>query len=395
MSVYIRELARELGKHGHHIDIFTCRRTNGHAPVKELDPRVRLINLGAELPKGISKSALYHHLPEIYFAMEEFRNREDLSYDLIHSHYWLSGLLGSWARDDWDVPHVLMFHTLGEIKNRIESSERESELRILHERKLAQISDRIIVATEKEKENLTGLGDIAKEKISVVPCGVNLLHFRPMDKCAARKALNLDPQALILLYVGRFVPLKGIDRLLGALTHLEHYQRLRLLVVGGDGIETPMARNLAGLARKLEIEKLVTFLGRIDHEELPPYYSAADVLVIPSDYESFGLVALEALACGTPVVATAVGAVETIIREGETGSIVPDLKPRSLARGIDALLSETRGGKISPDLIRSSVLKFGWDNIAEAVAGEYAALLHPRPEEHEQATSAKRLASIR
>jgi D-inositol-3-phosphate glycosyltransferase len=211
------------------------------------------------------------------------------------------------------------------------------------------------------------------ETIGVVPCGVNLALFRPLDKAAARQQLGLAQDESIVLFVGRFAPLKGIDRLLGAIAHLKHHQRLRLVIVGGDGNSTPESHRLKRLSRELSIQDSVTFVGRIEQDMLPPYYSAADVVVVPSHYESFGLVALESLASGTPVVATKVGAMESILREGETGHVVNSGSPRSLADGIETFISRTRA--LSADKIRASVFRFSWANVASAMIDEYTAVL--------------------
>jgi D-inositol-3-phosphate glycosyltransferase len=175
------------------------------------------------------------------------------------------------------------------------------------------------------------------------------------------------------LFVGRFAPLKGIDRLMEAVSHLQHHQRLRLVIVGGDGSDTPEFQDLQKLARNFGIQEEVTFVGRIEQDNLPAYYSAADVLVVPSYYESFGLVALEALASGTPVVATKVGAMENILIEGITGHVVSNGSPRLLAQGIEKFISSSNG--LSAHEVRASVLRFSWANVASAMIDQYAAVL--------------------
>jgi D-inositol-3-phosphate glycosyltransferase len=283
----------------------------------------------------MNKLALYGHLDDFFRELEGFRNRESVDYDLIHSHYWLSGRVGSWAQERWEVPHVFMFHTVGAVKNSTVGSEKEPELRTAIEKYLARKCDRILVATDRERGHLVQHYGACSETIGVVPCGVNLDLFRPLDKAAARQQLGFAQDESVVLFVGRFAPLKGIDKLLAAMAHLKHYQQLRLVIVGGDGNNAPESQRLQGLSRELSIQDSVTFVGRIEQSMLPPYYSAADVLVVPSHYESFGLVALESLASGTPVVATRVGAMESILREGETGHVVNNGFPRLLANGIE------------------------------------------------------------
>jgi D-inositol-3-phosphate glycosyltransferase len=183
--------------------------------------------------------------------------------------------------------------------------------------------------------------------------------------------LGFDPDESIVLYVGRFDPIKGIDRLLEAMAYLKHLKRTRLVIVGGDGPGTPEYQNLQQLSAKFGIQKSVHFVGRVEQGQLPPYYSAADALVVPSYYESFGLVGLESLACGTPVVGTRVGAMEDIIEDGKTGHVVADFTPRALANSIEKIISNSAGPLVSAHAIRASVFKYGWSNVAAAVLNEY------------------------
>ena len=219
---------------------------------------------------------------------------------------------------------------------------------------------------------------VPRESVGVVPCGVDLDRFHPVGKAGARAKLGLDPDEPVLLFVGRFAALKGIDRLLEATAHLTRNRDLRLMIVGGDGEQTPEFRELTSLSRRLGILDRVTFAGRVDHEDMPLYYSSADVLVLPSHYESFGLVALESLACGTPVVTTPVGAMERIIRQGETGRVIQDASPAALAEAVEAFLPGSNS--IQADAIRASVLEWSWSNAASAVAAEYSVLIDKKRE---------------
>ena len=371
MSVYIRELSRHLGVFGHCVDIYTRLNGTKHNQIIELYDNVRLIHLRAGSNGYVHKLALYYYLSDFLRALEGFKNQEDLHYDLIHSHYWLSGRLGSWVQDRWNIPHIVMFHTLGTVKNIAGVADREPDLRIATEKKLARTCQRILAPTDREKENLLKYCQTSAEKIGVVPCGVNLDLFRPMDKAAARQRLGFDEDESIVLYVGRFDPIKGIDRLLEAMAYLKHLQRMRLVIIGGDGPDTPEYQNLQQLSGKFGIQKSVRFVGRVEQNKLPPYYSAADALVVSSYYESFGLVGLESLACGTPVVATRVGAMERILEDGKTGHVVADATPRGLANSIEKIISNSANPLLSAHAIRASVLKYGWSNVASAVVNEY------------------------
>jgi len=376
MSVYIRELARHLGIFGHRVDIYTRQNGAPYDQVVDLYDNVRLIHLSAGIRGYAHKLALYYYLSDFLKALEGFKNQQDLCYDLIHSHYWLSGRLGSWLQDRWNVPHIVMFHTLGTVKNIAGVADPEPDLRIATEKKLTRTCDRILAPTSREKENLLRYCQTPAAKIGVVPCGVNLDLFRPMDKRIARQRLGFDGDGPIVLYVGRFDPIKGIDRLLEAMAYLKHLQRMRLVIIGGDGPDTPEFQNLKRLSAEFGVEKSVRFGGRIAQKDLPPYYSAADALVIPSYYESFGLVGLESLACGTPVVATRVGAMTRILESGKTGLVVADAAPRGLADNIEKIISSNATNPLlSAHAIRASVIKYGWSNVASAVVNEYETML--------------------
>jgi D-inositol-3-phosphate glycosyltransferase len=375
MSVYIRELARHLGVFGHRVDIYTKLNGSKHNQIIELYDNVRLIHLSAGSNGYVHKLALYYYLSDFFRALEGFKHQEGLHYDLIHSHYWLSGRLGSWVQDCWNIPHIVMFHTLGTVKNSAGLADREPDLRIATEKKLARTCQRILAPTDREKENLLKYCHTPADKIGVVPCGVNLDLFRPMDRADARQRLGFDQDESIVLYVGRFDPIKGIDRLLEAMAYLKHLKHMRLVIVGGDGPGTSEYQNLQKLSAKFGVQKSVHFVGRVEQSQLPPYYSAADALAVPSYYESFGLAGLESLACGTPVVATRVGAMEEIIEDGKTGHVLADLTPRGLADSIAKIISNSAVSLLSVHAIRASVRKYGWPNVAAAVFNEYDHML--------------------
>lgn len=373
MSVYIRELCRELGRQGHLVDIYTRAHEPIHDQIVELGKNARLIHLRAGQEEEIEKLAIYPHLAEFAREVENFRKHNGLHYDLIHSHYWLSGWIGKWMQRWWDIPHITMLHTLGAVKNAIGIGMNEPDLRINSEKALVRDCNRIIAPTEREKEYLIHYYDASPKAITVIPCGVNLELFRSVEKEIARNYLGLDGKGIIL-FVGRIVPLKGIDKLLMAMPYLENGQRLKLLVIGGDGYCQDEMKRLKSLAQSLQIHDSVSFLGLVKHEELPYFYSAADLCVLPSYYESFGLVALESLACGTPVVVTKVGGLESVIRQGDTGYVVLDNTPFRLANKMALLLSMSNKKEVISS-IRASVTKFSWSKIAEAIVNEYRAVL--------------------
>ncbi len=381
MSVYIRELARELGRRGHGVDIYTRLNGTRSNHILDLNENVRLIHLSAGNNGHVQKSTLYYYLADFLRALEKFKSQQDLRYDLIHSHYWLSGRLGSWLQERWNIPHIVMFHTLGVVKNIVGLADQEPDLRLATERQLAQTCQRILAPTLMEKQNLIKFYNAADEKIGVVPCGVNLDLFQPEDKQVARQLLGFDKDTPLALFVGRFDPIKGLDRLFKAVAHLRRRQRLQLVVIGGDGPQTDEYQNLQRLAQQSGVQEAVTFLGRIEQDQLPPYYSAADALVIPSYYESFGLVGLESLACGTPVVSTRVGAMSAILQNGKAGILVDSADPEPLANSIATIFARQRADRVSQVRVRAAVCPFGWKNVASGIIDEYAAVYRESPSE--------------
>jgi D-inositol-3-phosphate glycosyltransferase len=374
MSVYIVELARALGKQGHLVDVYSRVHDPRDRQVYDLGQNARLIHLRAGDDEQIPKLAVYSYLPDFACNLEDFRKRNNLRYDLVFSHYWLSGLVGKYLQQWWSCPHITMFHTLGAGKNAIGIGEDEPELRIETERYLAKSCHHIISPTEKERDELIQHYGSSLERISVVPCGVNMELFQPLDKEMAKQEVGFGNDKTIL-FVGRIEPLKGIERLLKAIPYLQNRQGTRLVIIGGGERSQYEIERLKRLSYELHIEDSVTFLGAVKQERLPYFYSAADACVIPSYYESFGLVALESLACGTPVVATDVGDFKSIIRQGETGYVVTDNEPRHLAEKIDLLLSRPGSDKNSALSIRASVSRFSWENIAKAIVREFRIVL--------------------
>jgi len=369
MSVYIRELARELGKIGHNVDVYTRIHDPADQLTESMGQNARLVHLKAGREATIQKMDVYYYLPEFTYNLEKFWRENGLAYDIVFSHYWLSALVGKYLQRKWRIPYIAMYHTLGAVKNAIGIGKGEPALRINSEEATIRDCRRIIVATEKEKRDITFYYDALPEKIGIVPCGVNMELFKPYDKTAARQKLGLSDEK-IMLFVGRIDPLKGIDRLLEAVPLLGNHSGLRLIVIGGDTGSREELDKLQRLTGELGIGDRVTFQGLIKQESLPYFYSAADVCVVPSYYESFGLVPLEALACGTPVVATDVGDLKHIVRQGETGYILPDNAPENLAAAASLVLDNPPRDTETVMSIRASVKRWDWAGIAARIAGE-------------------------
>jgi D-inositol-3-phosphate glycosyltransferase len=376
MSVYIRELAKELGKLGHKVDVFTRVHDPRDPLTESMGRNVRLIHLRAGTNEEMNKLVLYSYLPDFACSLENYRKSRGFRYDLVFSHYWLSGQVGREVCQWWGIPHITMFHTLGITKNSLGIGEEEPELRIQTEGELAVECHRIIAPTGREKAALVEAYGIPSERIAVVPCGVNLRVFRPFTKETAIQKTGLPPEdgRKTILFVGRIDPLKGIDLLVRAFSRLRS-QHVRLLVVGGDKQSQLEIDELQHLSSHLGISESVIFLGTVRHEIMPYYYGAADVCVISSYYESFGLVALESLACGTPVVATDVGDLKSIIRQGETGYVVEDRTPESLSDRITEVLNWPGHTEQVARLIRNSVVDFSWVNVASCIDIELRAVV--------------------
>ncbi|MFU8855812.1 MAG: glycosyltransferase [Deferrisomatales bacterium] len=370
MSVYVRELAWELGRRGCRVDLFTRRGPAGPDTVRPAGPNVRLVPLDGGGREDDGKLGLYPRLPEFLRSLEAFRAADGGDYDLVHSHYWLSGCLGAAAAARWGAPHAVTFHTLGVAKNRSGCGELEPELRLSEEEALATGCDRVLAPTSRERGMLIRYCGAPPRRVAVVPCGVRLDRFRPLDRRASRERLGLAAEDRVLLYVGRFSPVKGAERLLEAFAAMGRGPRTRLLLVGGDGPGSPSTAALELRARCLGISGEVSFLGRVDQGELPNHYSAADLLVLPSHYESFGLVALEALACGTPVAATRVGVAADLLDPSVNGLLLEG-DPGALACGLEEALRRARAGAWPRSGVRASVSAYGWDRVADAVLREY------------------------
>jgi D-inositol-3-phosphate glycosyltransferase len=367
MSVYIREISRELGRLGHSVDIFTVSKNGYRHPIEKVSENVRLIHIGNGKFSNISKYRLYSYTFDIYAQINEFIMNNSIEYDLIHSNYWISGHVGTIIQEKWNIPHITMYHTNGLAKRINCLEEQEPLIRILTEKRISESCQKILVTTHREKEWLKRLYGVPLDKIRLIPCGVDTNKFRPIPQKIARRWLNINDTDPLLLYVGRFSPIKGLGRLILSMAYLRDIRGIRLMVIGGEINE--IYNEMKRLVRNTGVDSMVYFGGRVDHNLLPLYYNAADMLVIPSYYESFGLVALEALACGVPVVATSVGAMERIIIDGYNGLIVKDPSPRSISESIRLMLRMK--DSLSSDQIRNTVLQHDWTNITRSIIKEY------------------------
>lgn len=372
MTVYVRQVARALAARGVEVDIYTRRDAEQTPAEVVLYPRVRVIQIAAGSP-GLAKEDLPPILPEFTARISERIHESRRSYDLIHSHYWLSGRVASILASRLGIPFVHTFHTLGRVKNdgRPGLEAIEPEGRLDGEARVIAEADAIVASTHDERDWLIDLYAGHPERIHLIPPGVDHELFRPGDRDAAKNRLGLAGLR-VLLFVGRLQPLKAADTAIRTLAHLIEWGRLtpdeaRLVIVGGPSgtVGAGEPERLRRLVADLDISESVIFVPAQPQSELPRYYHAADVCLVPSYTESFGLVALEAQACGVPVVGSAVGGLRAIIRHGQTGFLVEPSAGEAFAERVWRILSDER---LTAAMRRLSVCSsggFSWDRSAD------------------------------
>jgi D-inositol-3-phosphate glycosyltransferase len=390
MNVYVRDLTRELGCMGIHVDVFT-RSQDEHVPhvLHDLGYGNRVVHVpaGPEEPKG--KRDIESYIPEFVDGVMKFAAEKGIRYDVIHSHYWMSGLAAETLSDAWGgTPILHMYHTLGEMKNRVARSEdeRAGENRLAGERQILRRADRIIVATIAELTQLRFLYQADARKLITIPPGVDTCHFYPIPPDEAKQFIGLKPEDRMILFVGRIEPLKGIDTLIQAMSCLrvtEIHRPVHLAIIGGEPDADPkdmsaeMAR-LQKLSDDLCMGGMVVFLGKRGQDTLPYYYSAAEAVVMPSLYESFGMVALEAMACGTPVIASEVGGLGYLVQNGVTGYTIPDSEPDTLCEKLSWLLGDPHLRQTMGRCAAEYAQDYAWEKIAAQIVDVYKALANGR-----------------
>jgi D-inositol-3-phosphate glycosyltransferase len=373
MNVYIGQTARRMAERGTEVEIFTRATSSDIPPIAELAPGVTVRNVVAGPFEGLDKNDLPAQL--CAFASGALRveaRHEPGYYDVVHSHYWLSGQVGWLARERWGVPLVHTAHTLAKVKNAALAAgdTPEPRVRVVGEEQVVADADRLVANTAVEARELVDLYEAEPSSVATIPPGVDLERFTPGDMGTARAALGLPQDALVLAFVGRIQPLKAPDVLLRATAallrrHPEVRRRLVVLVVGGpsgSGMDRPEA--LHELAAELGITDVVRFLPPQGGTALRDVYRAADAVTVPSYNESFGLVALEAQACGTPVVAAAVGGLPVAVVDGVSGLLVPGHDP---AQWADALASVVLASATT-----EHAAAFSWDRTTDTLLDTYA-----------------------
>jgi D-inositol-3-phosphate glycosyltransferase len=388
MNVYVRDLTRELGRKGIGVDVFT-RSQDEHVPhvLHHLGYGNRVVHIPAGPETPLSRHELANYLGEFTAEIVKFAESKDIDYDLIHCHYWLSGLAGLELREAWNLPLIQMFHTLAIMKDRVARSadEEPSDLRLESEAKLLQSADRVVAATPAEVAQIQWLYREDISRVVVIPPGVDTTRFYPIPDDEAKEYIGVPCHDRMLLFVGRIEPLKGIDTLIEAVGILNQegildYHPFCLAVIGGDPHAsreqmTAEMERLQAMRESLEILDLITFLGKRDQDTLPYYYSASEVVVVPSHYESFGLVAREAMACGTPVVASETGGLAFLVKDGETGFHVPTADPEALAEKLRLIIQDdelrAKLGQQAGEYARA----YSWSMVVEQVVDLYRSMV--------------------
>ncbi len=388
MNVYVLELAKQLSRQGIEVDVFTRSQDEEQPHIVQVDEHFRVVHTVAGPEAPVPKKQLIEYLPEFVSNVQSFINDHALSYDVMHCHYYLSGLAGlnivqaSGAK----MPMLMTFHTLALMKNLVarDELEKEEKARIDAEFHLVQCADAVIATSKSDKDYLRYLYGAGIDKVHAVPPGVDLDLFRPIDQNVARAKLGIDTDGHLILFCGRIEPLKGIDALLYAMKIMVERQPsldVCLWIIGGDVSQPPAQwskelQKLERLRHTLNLSSLVHFAGQQLQEVLPYYYSAADVVVMPSHYESFGMAAAEAMACGAPIITTNVAGISSLIEEEQDLLLTSVNNPLLLATQMETLLTDPGKRQQVSSGLREKVAGLAWTNIADQIVTIYEEAKH-------------------
>ncbi|MBN19429.1 MAG: hypothetical protein CL758_08160 [Chloroflexi bacterium] len=368
MNVYIMNLATALTKLGYEIDIYTRKHDIKDPVIVKTDQNIRIIHLDAG-PVLENNNHLYKYIDDFTNNIIEFNLNEKNEYKIIHSHYWLSGPVGAVLKDTWGIPHLITFHTLSAIKLKASPSIVEHQQRYKVEKNTMNKVDSIIVSTQSELDDIVDLYNIPDKKIQVIPPGVDLELFKPLNKIESKKKLGLNNRNIIL-YVGRIDPIKGLYTLLDSVFNINTKYDPKLILIGGDLNKSQDLIELKNYTFKKGKSDVVDFVGLIDQSDLPIYYNAAEVFLLTSFYESFGLSVLESLACGTPAIVSNVGGLSELIDNGTNGYLVSENNARSFTNHIEAFFENERM-KNSSINIRLKAESYQWSKSAKNMSNIY------------------------
>jgi D-inositol-3-phosphate glycosyltransferase len=391
-NVYVDAVSRGLVPQGYETDIFTVRGDLAHPEVVAWADGVRVIEIPVSAGHPLAKDDLWPHMPAFRNAIDNFAEREGTGYDLIHGNFWMSGWVAAELGLIWCTPTVQIFHATGVTKLREQGAADTSPSgRIAVEKAVVRSVDRLIAQCPAERDELLADYGARAEQIALIPSAVDTDRFKPVAKSTARRTLEIDPTAEVIVYIGRLVPRKDVRNIIQALSLLNARRRTAgsagmptLFVVGGDTehadpVATPEIGVLHALAAELGVLDQVKFVGCRQPDELYLWYSAADVAVTTPWYEPFGLTPLEAMACGVPVIGSRVGGIAYTIADGETGYLVPPRDPEALCDRLDDVLRDPERGLLMGQAGRARVLRsFTWQQVATCTAQLYDDLLCER-----------------
>jgi glycosyltransferase involved in cell wall biosynthesis len=384
-NVYVRQVGLALAQQGWHVDMFTRRISPDQAAIVQHAPNCRTIRLTAGPQKFISRDQVFDYLPEFVNQLQKFQQQEGFEYRLVHTNYWLSSWVGMELKKHQLLKQVHTYHSLGAVKYRTVSDlPAIASTRLAVEKTCLETVDRVVATSPQEEEHMRSLVS-TRGAIEMVPCGTDIERLGSIERPAAREQLGIPPEAKVVLYVGRFDRRKGIETLVRAIakSKLQGQADLRLIIGGGyrpgetDGIECD---RIKGIVKELGLEAITTFPGRLTESELPIYYAAANICVVPSHYEPFGLVAIEAMACRTPVVASKVGGLQFTVVPEITGLLVPPQDEDGFAQAIDRILSDPAWGAQLGQMGRQRVeIALSWDSVASRLGNLYKKLSQDAP----------------
>lgn len=379
-NVYVRNVGEALSRQGWQVDMFTRRSDADQAEIVQHTPHCRTIRLTAGPQKFIPRDDLFGYLPEFVEALQQFQADSGFQYDLVHTNYWLSSWVGMTLKKLQGVKQIHTYHSLGAVKYQsISAIPMIAKTRLATEKLCLETAERIVATSPQEKDHMRSLVS-THGSIDIIPCGTDTRRFGHISRIEARRALGLEQDAKIVLYVGRFDRRKGIETLVRAVGQSQlKDQNLKLIIGGGsrpgqsDGAER---ERIEGIVNELGLQDITMFPGRLGVENLHLYYAAADVSVVPSHYEPFGLVAIEAMASGTPVVASDVGGLQFTVIPEITGLLAPAKDDAAFAKAIDRILADPNWRDQLGQAGRDRVEKmFSWDGVAAQLGKVYQQVL--------------------
>lgn len=373
MNVYIREFVSSLTQAGVNCDVFVRKWSSELEPIVEVEPGFRVIHVPAG-PVEMAKEQLPQIVDEFTAWMRSWLAENPV--DVLHANYWLSGVVGHQLKHRLDLPLVTTFHTLARVK--AEMGDVEPDARVDAEAVVVACSDVLVANAEEERRQLIELYGAAEDRVEIVAPGVDRALFSPGSAAGAREAIEYEGGSLVL-FVGRIQPLKGVDIAIEALAQLQDRQASLMIVGGASGLEGDEEVNrIHALIAKHDLTERVIFVEPQPHYALSTYYRAADVLVMPSRSESFGLVALEAAACGIPVVAAAVGGLRTLVKDGVTGYLIDERDPSLYAAAIDRILLDDAQAAALGAAAAVQASRYPWSGLAARLRRIYSTLIERR-----------------